>query len=202
MSTYSARAPKHVQRLDPAVRRALLVEAAAEVFQGRDPTEVRVDEVAVAGGVSRSLVYAYFGDRGGLIASVYLHNLALLDAELGWALEQGPPDRARLLGIASRCLRFARDNEAEWNVMAATGSLQHPAVRAARDARIERIAAAWGSGPAARLVAHGVVSLLEAGAQDWVDHHDSSIEAATEVLCAMLWGGLADLPDSGLLETG
>ena len=180
----------------------MLVEAAVRVFRGRDPTEVGLDEVAEAGGVSRSLVYAYFGDRGGLIASVYLHNLERFDAELGWELELGPPDRTRLEGIVARCLRFARDSEAEWNVMASTGSLLHPAVRAARDARIERIATAWGPGPAARLVAHGVVGLLEAGAQDWIDHHDSPIEDAAEVLCAMLWGGLAELPDSGLLAAG
>ena len=202
MSTSSARPPKSPLRLDPAVRRALLVEAAAEVFHGRDPSEVRFDEVAEAGGVSRSLVYAYFGDRGGLIASVYLHSLARLDAELAWALDQGPPDRARLHGIVARCLRFARDHEAEWNVMAATGSLQHPAIRAARRERIERIAGAWGPEPAARLVAHAVVSLLEAGAQDWLDHHDVPIEDTTDALCTVLWGGLADLPGSGLLEAG
>ena len=58
-------------RLDPATRRALLVEAASGVFRGRDPSDVSFEEVAEAGGVSRSLVYAYFGDRGGLIAAVY-----------------------------------------------------------------------------------------------------------------------------------
>lgn len=186
-------------RLDPVTRRALLVEAAAGVFRGRDPGEVSFEEVAEAGGVSRSLVYAYFGNRGGLIAAVYLHNLQRLDRELGRALDHQLPDEVRLRCIIRRYLLFARDNEAAWNAMAAAGSLQHPAVQAARRARIERIAESWGSTPSARLVARGVVGLLEAGAQDWVDYRDSGLERATDVLFAVLWEGLPGLRSRGIV---
>jgi AcrR family transcriptional regulator len=174
-------------RLDPATRRALLVEAAADVFRGRDPTDVSFEEVAEAGGVSRSLVYAYFGDRGGLIAAVYLHNLEQLDRELGKALDDRLPDEVRLRRIIRRYLVFARDNEAAWNVMAAAGALQHPAIQAARRDRIE---------------ARSVVGLLEAGAQDWVDYRDQGLERATDVLFAVLWEGLAGLRERGLVAAG
>lgn len=186
-------------RLDPATRRALLVEAAADVFRGRDPGDVSFEEVAAAAGVSRSLVYAYFGDRGGLIAAVYLHNLEQLDRELWRALDDRLPDEVRLRRIIRRYLRFARDNESAWNVMAAAGSLHHPAIQAARRARIERIAEAWGGTPTARLVARGVVGLLEAGAQDWLDYRDSGLERATDVLFAVLWEGLSGLQSRGLV---
>lgn len=186
-------------RLDPATRRALLVQAAAEVFRGRDPSDVSFEEVADAGGVSRSLVYAYFGDRGGLIAAVYLHDLERLDRELGRALDDQLPDEVRLRRIIRRYLLFARDNEPSWNVMAAAGALQHPAIQAARRARIERIAGAWGSDPAARLIARGVVGLLEAGAQDWLDYRDCGIERATDVLFAVLWEGLTGLGVRGIV---
>lgn len=194
-----AKETKPHQRLDPATRRALLVEAAAEVFRGRDPTEVSFEEVAEAGGVSRSLVYAYFGDRGGLIAAVYLHNLERLDAELGRALDERLPDEVRLRRLIRRYLLFARDNRASWDLMAAAGALQHPAIQGARRARIERIAAAWADEPSARLIARGVVGLLEAGAQDWVDYRDCGIERATNVLLAVLWEGLAGLRERGIL---
>lgn len=186
-------------RLDPATRRAQLIDAAAVVFRGRDPNDVSFEEVAEAGGVSRSLVYAYFGDRGGLIAAVYLHNLERLDAELGRALHQRLPDEVRLRRLIRRYLLFARDNRPSWDLMAAAGALQHPAVQGARRARIERIAAAWAEEPAARLIAQGVVGLLEAGAQDWVDYRDCGIERATDVLLAVLWEGLAGLPSRGIL---
>ena len=163
------------------------------MFRGRDPGDVSFEEVAEAAGVSRSLVYAYFGDRGGLIAAVYLHNLEQLDRELGRALDDRLPDDERLRRIIRRYLLFARDNEASWNLMAAAGALQHPAVQAARRARIERIAASWGAAPTDRLVARGVIGLLEAGAQDWVDYRDCGIEQATDVLFAVLWEGLISL---------
>lgn len=202
MSQRPVKEAKSHLRLDPVTRRALLVEAAAGVFRGRDPGEVSFEEVADAGGVSRSLVYAYFGDRGGLIAAVYLHNLERLDRELGRALDDRLPDEVRLRRIIRRYLLFARDNEAAWNAMAAAGSLQHPAVQAARRSRIERIAESWGSTPSARLVARGVVGLLEAGAQDWVDYRDSGIEQATDVLFAVLWEGLPGLRSRGIVAAG
>jgi AcrR family transcriptional regulator len=186
-------------RLDPATRRALIVQAAAQVFHDRDPNEVSLEEVALAGGVSRSLVYAYFGDRGGLIAAVYLHNLERLDAELGRALDERLPDEVRLRRLIRRYLLFARDNRAAWNLMAAAGALQHPAIQGARRARIERIASAWAEERSARMVAQSVVGLLEAGAQDWVDYRDCGLERATDVLLAMLWEGMAGLQARGIL---
>lgn len=185
-------------RLDPVTRRALLVEAAAEVFRDRDPTEVSFEEVAEAGGVSRSLVYAYFGDRGGLIAAVYLHNLQQLDDQVGMSLGGRMPDRLELRRLIRHYLRFARDNPASWSLMAAASAIQHPAVQEVRRSRIERIADAWASEPATRLIARGVVGMLEAGAQEWVDHRDCGIERATDILLAVLWDGLAGLGGNGI----
>jgi AcrR family transcriptional regulator len=191
--------PKPHTRLDPATRRALLVEAAADVFKGRELNEVRFEEVAEAAGVSRSLVYAYFGDRGGLVAAVYLKGLEQLDNELGRTLDERLPDEVRLRRLIRRYLQFARDNEAAWQLMVATGSQQHPAVQAARRARIERIASTWGEDASARLVARAVVGLLEAGAQDWLDYRDTGIERATRVLLAVLWEGLPSLRRHGFV---
>ena len=174
------------------------MQAAAEVFRGRDPSDVSFEEVADAGGVSRSLVYAYFGDRGGLIAAVYLHNLERLDRELGRALDDQLPDEVRLRRIIRRYLLFARDNEASWNVMAAAG--------VACSTRPSRPPGATGSSaspapgapiPRPASIARGVVGLLEAGAQDWVDYRDCGIERATDVLFAVLWEGLTGLRGPG-----
>lgn len=185
-------------RLDPATRRAQIVEAAAGVFRGRDPQEVSFEEVAEAAGVSRSLVYTYFGDRGGLIAAVYLHELEQLDRELGRALDDSLPDDVRLRRIVRRYLLFARDNQPTWNLMTTMGVLQHPAIQGARTARIDRIAAAWGTAPTARLVARSVVGFLEAGAQHWVDHRECGLDRATKVLFGLIWEGLTGLREQGL----
>ncbi|MEX2292545.1 MAG: TetR/AcrR family transcriptional regulator [Acidimicrobiales bacterium] len=187
-------------RLDPVTRKALLVEAAAEVFKGRDPLQVTIEEVAEAGGVSRSLVYAYFGDRGGLIAAVYLHNLERFDRELGFALDQALPDEVKLRRLVRRYLLFARDHRASWDLMVAAGALHQPLVQDARRARIERIASAWGDRPAGRLVARTLVGTLEAGAQDWIDYRDCGLERAVDVLVTVVWDGLSGLADHGILS--
>jgi hypothetical protein len=51
-------------------------------------------------------------------------------------------------------------------------------------------------------VARGVVGLLEAGAQDWVDYRDAGLERATDVLFAVLWEGLTGLLDRGIVAAG
>ena len=161
-ATYVRRA-----RLDPAARRAQIVEAAAEVFRQRDPGTVRFDEIAQAAGVSRSLVYAYFGDRGELIAAVHLHTLRGLDEELSALLADVPVDESCLL-------RVVRTSP--------------------RRARCQRIADTWGGGPAERLLARGIVGMLEAAASEWLEHRACSIDDAARLLSRALWRGVGYLP--------
>ncbi|MDZ7676512.1 MAG: helix-turn-helix domain-containing protein, partial [Acidimicrobiales bacterium] len=119
-------------RLDPAVRRQQIAEAAARAYAERDPAEVTFEDVADEAGVSRSLVYAYFGDRGNLLAAAYTVELARLEPQrsiarsvtsvsiaAGWTTRSAPTWRS-----ASR-------HRASWNLMAAAGSSRHPAVREA-----------------------------------------------------------------------
>jgi AcrR family transcriptional regulator len=50
--------------------RARVLFAAAECFNARGVGKVRMGEVAEAAGVSRALLYKYFGDKGGLLAAL------------------------------------------------------------------------------------------------------------------------------------
>jgi AcrR family transcriptional regulator len=170
------------------------VEAAWTVFRRRDPATVRFDEVAEVAGVSRSLVYAYFGDRGGLLAAVYLHSLAGLDEDLSSLLHDVPVDESRLRALVHRYLHLARDNAASWPLFAAAGALEHPAVQQARRVRIQCIADTWGGGPTERLLARGLIGLLEAGASEWVEHRACSLDEAADLLARALWNGLGRFP--------
>jgi AcrR family transcriptional regulator len=182
------------RRLEPERRRAEIVEAAAAVFRDRDPGTVRFEEVAVAAGVSRSLVYAYFGDRGGLLAAVYLHSLTGLDEELTGLLRDVPVDESRLGALVRRYLTLVRENASSWPMFAAAGALEHPAVQQARRARIQRIADTWGGGPAERLLARGVIGLLESAASEWVERGECGLDEAVDLLTRALWNGLGRLP--------
>jgi AcrR family transcriptional regulator len=181
-------------RLDPEERRAQIVAAAAEVFRGRDPATVRFDEVAHAAGVSRSLVYAYFGDRGELIAAVHLHTLSDLDTELSALLGDVPIDERRLWTVVHHFFELADENADSWRLFAAAGAVEHPAVQASRRDRCQRIADTWGGGPAERLLARGLIGMLEAATTEWLEHRACSLEDAATLVTRALWHGVGRLP--------
>jgi AcrR family transcriptional regulator len=191
-----SRSTKSAVRLDPEVRRAQLLAAATAVAAGRDPSELSFDEIADAAGVSRSLLYAYFGDRGGLVGALYEHHLAALDEHLGSALD-GPPDHSRVRQLVRRSLTFGRDHPDAWHVITSAGTVQHPAAVAARRARVARVAASWGGGEGDALLVRGVLAMLEAACQEWLEIRDRPLARATEVIAGALWSGLASCAADG-----
>ena len=149
---------------------------AADVFRGRDPARVRFEDVARAAGVSRSLVYAYFGDRSELIAAVYLHSLSGIDDELSALLREVPIDECRLGVLVRTYLEIAAENADAWRLFAAADT--------------------WGGGPAERLLARGLIGLLEAAASEWLEHGGCSADDAAALLTRALWNGVGHLPRS------
>ena len=188
-------------RLDPGTRRAQLIEVALAQLDDATPAGFSVDEVADAAGVSRSLVYAYFGDRNGLAAEVYLRILDRLDREVGLGL---PADGAALRRVVGGCMSFAAANRAAWRMLVSDPARQHPTVQAARAERAERIAARWAEaagaepgdapaeagGPRAELAAEASLGLLESGVLHWIDHTEVPAEQAASLLSTILWSGL------------
>lgn len=185
-------------RLDPELRREQIVDAAERVFHGRDPSDVTFEQVAEAAGVSRALVYNYFGDKGGLLAAVYLRNFQRLDDALVAAMNTASSAPERLRAIIRCYLDFARKNEACWTVISSAEVKSHPVVQTARARRYERMAEAWGSTPDGRLLARGIVGMLEAATFDWLEHRDVDAERAEVLLFAVLWSGLSGLENHGV----
>ena len=182
------------RRLAPATRRAQILAAAAAVYRRKDPAGVRFEEVAAAAGVSRSLVYAYFGDRSGLMAAVYLHTLRDFDRELSQLLRDVPVDEERFGNLVRSYLRLVDDNADTWRLFAAAGTLDHAEVQAARRDRTQRIADTWGGGGQARLLATGLMGLLESAATEWLTNRPCPLDEASELLSRAMWNGWARIP--------
>jgi AcrR family transcriptional regulator len=183
-------------RLDPAVRRQQIAEAAARVFAEHDPAEVSFEAVAEEAGVSRALVYSYFGDRGSLFAAAYTYEQARLDADIDGALESMGDDRDRLARAVAAYLQFAWRHRKEWELIASASASRHPAVREAVGARTDQIARSLGGSPEARLLVRGVIGMLEAAAvhtleQDEVDH-----ATLAELLTQVIWAGVSSLRET------
>jgi len=186
-------------RLDPELRRSQIVEAAIQVFSNTDPVEVTFEEIAEAAGVSRALVYNYFGDRGGLVAAVYLHTFHELNDHLNATIdpEDAPEDRLRT--IVNGYLRFAVDHAAAWRLLQVTGAVNHPAVQSARHRHMERLALAWGAqGPEGRTLAYGVVGMLESATFDWLRDRDTDMDRLSDLIFDFLWTGLSSLDRHGI----
>ena len=185
-------------RLDPEVRRHQIIEAAARTLRGRDPVEVTFEEIAEAAGVSRALVYNYFGDRGGLLAAVYLHTFGTLLEGLNATIAAELPPADRIKAIVRGYLRFAVEHPEVWHLLQRTAAVSHPAVIEARDRHMVELASWWGGSPYARIAAYGVVGLLEAATLDWLSTDDADLEVLTDVLFDLVWFGLSSLDRYGI----
>ncbi|MEY2463825.1 MAG: hypothetical protein QOH64_1963 [Acidimicrobiaceae bacterium] len=190
-------------RLDPEVRRGLIIDAAASVFAGRDPAEVTFEEIAEAASVSRALVYNYFGDRGGLLAAVYLRSFENLNAQLRASIDRRltPVDRVR--ATVRVYLLFARDNPAGWRLLQMAGAMDHPAVVEARRQQMDDLARGLGGTTEARCVACGIVGLLESATLDWLHglDVDVDVERLADILFDLVWTGLSSLATYGIAIT-
>lgn len=185
-------------RLDPNVRREMIMHAAVQVFEQRDPSEVTFEEIAAAAGVSRALVYNYFGDRGGLLAAIYLATMDALITELAAEDQPSRPPDERLRALLRGCLAFARDHAAEWRLLRVSGSIPHPAIVAARYRYVERLAGKWGHRAEARIVACGLIALLEAASFEWLQGQGVDIDQLSEVLADLVAHGLDGLTRHGI----
>ena len=186
-------------RLAPELRKAQIVEASITVFAGRDPSSVTFEEIADAAGVSRALVYNYFGDRGGLLAAVCLHCFDQLDAAIAPAFDRSirPSDQAK--EWVRRYLSFALEHPDEWSMIASAAASQHPAVQEARRERVQTITDRWGGGREVRVLAAGVNGLLHAAMAEQ-DELDEPLEfdRLVALLGVLAWKGLSHLIPEGI----
>ncbi len=189
-------------RLDPEVRRGLILDAATRVLSIGDPTVVTFEQIAEEAGVSRALIYNYFGDKSGVIAAVYLRSIEELDLRLDATFRDHRHDSTapeRLRSVVRTYLEFAEEHREVWRLMGMAEAAMHPTVVANRRSRYGLIATSWGGNSEARMLARGVVGLLEASALDWLDAPDVGIDRAVAVIQAMVWSGLSGLGPFGIV---
>ncbi len=166
------------------------------MFHGRDPTKVTFEEIADAAGVSRALVYDYFGDRTGLLEAVFRRSFDDLQARVGKALAGTRGLREALGAVVRVHLEFAEADPDAYRLACADASLlDQPALDATR---IAGTAAAFGGGPVAELVARGTLAALEAMVLGWVADPRVDREEAAERIAQFLWSGLSGIELLGL----
>jgi AcrR family transcriptional regulator len=182
---------RHRTRLAREERREQILDAAVEVFSGRDPAEVTFEEIADAAGVSRALVYNYFGDRHGLLDAVYQRNVDELREQVDEALLGKTTVRAALEAAVRVHVHAAAHDTSGYRY--ATGRLAFSNLPERREERVAEVAARIGTGPEAEVVAVGLLSAIEAMVVRWLELGDSNHEHAVQLITTFLASGLESL---------
>ena len=153
-------------RLDPEIRRGLILDAAEQLLAERDPLLVTFDQVAEAAGVSRALVHTYLGDRRGLLDAVQVRIVGRMDTWVGHSLRRATSPAGRLRAITGALFAFVEADRDAWGVLVASGGLDHPALHGVRG---RWCAALADSGPPTDIGIQAAVVALIGGVGGWVN---------------------------------
>jgi AcrR family transcriptional regulator len=111
------------RRRDRAAREREILEAAETVFGERGYQGTSMDDVAARAGVSKPLVYQYYGSKDGLFAACLSRlRTQLLDAVSEQVLAAPGPEQAMYAGLVG-WFRFLDDHPRAWSVMVDEGML-------------------------------------------------------------------------------
>lgn len=190
-----------------------MLEVAGRVFAARGFHDASMDEIAGGAGISKPMIYNYFGSKEGLYAAyVEAAGQRLLarmaDAAVGDS--DAVDAEATLRATALAFFAHVDENRESWSVLfgelATRGSPLSSEVAAIRQRMIYRTAALFevlarrAGIPAERVggtepLAHAFVGAGESLANWWLDHPGEPREAMADRLIQVGWLGLRQLLD-------
>ncbi|KOU04235.1 MULTISPECIES: TetR/AcrR family transcriptional regulator [Streptomyces] len=170
------------RRLSVEERRAQLLLAALGLFAHRAPDEVSLDEVAVAAGVSRPLVYRYFPGGRQQLYEAALGSAADELTQCFTEPETGPPTE-RVARVLDRYLRFVDEHDTGFSALLRGGSVVETSRtttivdgvrRAAADEILRHLGRMGGTGekpagPRLRMMVRSWIAAVEAASLIWLD---------------------------------
>ena len=193
----SAARPRPRTRLARAERREQIIDAAAAVLDGRDPREVTFEEIAEAAGVSRALLYNYFGDRHGLVEAMYLRAVGELDARLA-AVRDGTTDTHELIERTVRVhLEFGAAKPMLYRY--AAGLVRFPRFAEFQRARLGVYARSLGGSEMARILALGTGNATYQMVLGAADLDECGRDRACALITAFIEGGFESVQAAGAL---
>jgi AcrR family transcriptional regulator len=185
-----------------AERERQMLAVAEEVFAERGYAGAAMDEIAERVGVSKPMLYEYFGSKDGLLsACVSRVRTELLDATRRAVAGAPTPEEAMRRGHLA-FFRFVDDHAAAWAVLLHESRVTDGPAAAAIDAIreqqtgfiVELLTAQKPDVPRRELEAY---AQLLVGASErlavWRTEHRVSAKRATEYLMNVMWTGLGRL---------
>lgn len=179
------------QRLPVDQRRARLLELGLELFSQRTYDDVSTDDIALAGGVSKGLLYHYFANkRGYYVATVReLARRVVVATEL----EPDVPFDQAIRGALERFVGFIRDNATFYRTLMRGMGVDDEVQRILDEARhtlVRRVLERAGiveAAPVQRVAFFGWAGFAVSACLHWLDHEADMPE---QELVEMMLGAL------------
>jgi AcrR family transcriptional regulator len=174
-----------------------MLELGVELFSARSYEDVTTDDIALAAGVSKGLLYHYFANkRGYYVATIRELARRLVEAT---RLDDALPFADSIRGALHSFLGFVRDNAAFYRALMRGGVGQDQeiqrlieGVRQAVIARVLQRAGVSSPPPRQRIAIYGWVGFSEAASLDWLDHRsDLGAEDLVDLMLQTLVGVIA-----------
>jgi AcrR family transcriptional regulator len=193
-------------RLDVDTRRRELLRAGCELFAAQPYDEVWIDDVARHAGVSRGLLYHYFGSKRGFLTAIVEHEAA----ELVRVTEPDPalPPQQRLDAVLDAYLDYLEAHPQGYRAIYRGAAGADTGIRAIMDTNLHHqeqrlLAALAGDAPATdalRLAVHGWLAFLIATCLAWLDNPTLD-RTSLRNLCARTLTGAVLASGTDLLGT-
>jgi AcrR family transcriptional regulator len=187
-----------------------MLEAAERAFAQRGFHSASVDAIAEASGITKPMIYAYFGSKEGLYrACMQRARMRLLDTLRGGVDTSAAPDQQLWHGLLA-VFRFVERERASWAILlgevtqgtgpfAAEGADVRRELAALVAELLRRAAAAEGLDSEALAItdplARALMGAGESLAVWWADHPEEPVERVALVLMNFAWNGLGGLID-------
>ena len=171
------------ERLARAERERLMLRAAGETFAAHGFHGSSMDHIARAAGITKPMLYRYFGSKEGLYAAYLQITGHELVEKVRAPTTRGQPPQVRLRAGLQAFLTYVKEHRAGWTVL-------HGETTSPTDAQIAREIADL-RGRIIRMlttlfgdegVAHAFTGAAESLATWWVNQPQPSIDEATAIL--------------------
>ena len=185
-------------RLTVDERREQLIELGEDLFSTRPFDEISIDDIAVRAGISKGLLYHYFGSKRDFYVEVVRSGVRSLSAVT--AIADGIPEPERTRASLEAYLAYVEAHAAGYLGITGSGGGADPEVAAIVDgsrrefagrvlAGLQRTGTDWGAGeapPLLRSAVRGWVGMVEGASVDWLAHRDVTRDALREFLLTAL----------------
>jgi AcrR family transcriptional regulator len=177
-------------------RRLELLEAAIEVIRREGPT-ASMDEIAAQAGITKPIVYRYFGDRAGVYQAVAEQYCADLTSRWQSAVATSRDLRANVVKAIDAYLAFVQDDPQVHQFLLHPQHATRPAVtfgyhvgEVLADVLRQRLEAAGRDTAPAGPWGHAIAGMVQAASTWWLVSPDVPRARLVDHLSTLLWDGL------------